>query len=248
MIIEFTGIPGAGKSTLIESVTTKLREQGLTVQTPNEYIFSLLPISPPSNPILSTLLIDIILIPWVVRSFSNSKSRNIMTAGIQAIARGKHHPLVSFNLHRNFLKKIGVYTLLNKRPDNSSNSSLILWDEGITHSPQLLFVNKDHTPKNKIIREFLEKLPLPSLLLFLDTDVSVALDGITKRGSSWNSPGKNHRMGSTKESTTRFLKSSKVIFDMSLKHWGHNPNSLVIHRDDVNIVIEHMASLTPEDC
>jgi thymidylate kinase len=243
MIIEFTGIPGAGKSTLIESVRFKLIEQGLTVQTPNEYIFSRLPISPPSNPILSILLIDIILIPWIVRSLGNSTSRKILTSGLQEISRSKNHLIITINLCRNFLKKLGITTLLKKRPAQEIEKVIILWDEGITHSPQLLFVNSTTTPDRASLSKFIDALPLPNLVLFLDTEVTVALDGVMKRGSSWKIPGKTKRMGASAEAIEKFLHSSKTVFDLSLQHWNDNPNSVVLQRNQAELIVQHIIKM-----
>ena len=129
MVIEFTGIPGAGKSTIINGVFEKIGKPYFIIDI-EAYIKALFLINLPC-----TLGYDIMLL----FNFFRLKKEDyvLMSESIKQLRENKNSLKHKINIFRNIFKKLVINRILHTK------DKYFLIDEGISHIPISLFVDID---------------------------------------------------------------------------------------------------------
>lgn len=186
LILEFTGVTGVGKTTMIKSLTQLLLEQGFSVKDAYEFILMNYHLNFIKSNIIRSILIDLIaFFPFLTFTFT-SQGWQLFKLGFTLIMRDADHWFIVPNLLRNFIKRIGVNYLLNKLTKKSANlkfnCDVIICDEGILQIAHNLFVHV-HTPPNlQEIQQFRLLVPKPDLTIWLKADPQRSIDCTLKRG------------------------------------------------------------------
>tara|TARA_B100000787_G_C16198685_1_gene302927 strand:+ start:6471 stop:7154 length:684 start_codon:yes stop_codon:yes gene_type:complete len=196
MIIEFTGIPGAGKSTIINGIS-ELSLKIPIIFNVEKYIrdrsFFKLP---------GTIGFDIILF----FNFYKLKRKDylLLSRSLTVLKKNNNRILHKINILRNIFKKL----VINRFIQNKKEYFLI--DEGLSHIPMSLFVDINSEIIKSEVIDFFKNLPKIDKLLLIDADDLSLIKRVTIRG------GKGHKRidFSKKENVVLFMSKSRDILDL----------------------------------
>jgi len=213
MIIEFTGIPCSGKSTLCNQLLDKFAlEKNRNVFVGEAYVLKRIYLFTPPNALLRTFLVDLfsgflfvinynkIRAVFIRKFFTHIKSQNSMW-------------LHKINLCRNVIKKLALNAYIRTCPDQN----IYIFHEGITHIFQNLYVDHAALPATPD-PDLLDPLHLPNAIILIVVKLSTARERLAKRG---------HRRisGLTEKELSYFLQNAKNTIDKALS--GKKLSSLV---------------------
>lgn len=189
MIIEFIGTPGVGKTTLLPTVVETLRERGVTAFTVvdaarqfttrtllGQAVYRLAT-SPTREAILWRVFLFLSLLyrlrfivrnPWLVVSVLGSQFRR------PAKAYSRDRKVLHW-----FFRTIGDYEFLRSR--TRPNEALLL-DEGFVHRVVQFYGSAVEEPNPKRIARYVDLLPKPDYVIFVNAPAETCERRIYKRG------------------------------------------------------------------
>jgi hypothetical protein len=169
MLIEFIGPSGSGKTTLITELGKHLDQIGVQYRAIHEKIQGTEPL--PAflrDPRQHNIKTDLWLLLWA--SFALLQSPRF---SFWVLVKAMHRPeplwerLQSF---RAIMRKAGIRRFLQNQPGTT------IWDEGLSHSAQVLLVNSKEPPSDADIREFVRLLPKKSLVVLVQSSLKTILE------------------------------------------------------------------------
>ena len=184
LIIEFTGLPGSGKSTLNNAVQKALVSKGYKTWSPRKYWQSMgLEQQIPSNNFrkgiikkLAVILRAIacnmpvmLVVPW----------RNVL---VGHSIRDRY--MILNALLSNLAEQEAVTSYVPK-------DTIALIDEGMVHRAYSLFVLPGGSVNISEVMSYIRAIELPDLLVYVRSNIPDCLDGIVRRGV----PARMKRMG-----------------------------------------------------
>ena len=195
MIIEFTGIPGSGKSTVLKELAKIFREE-------KRYIFDI------QKYFLGFKTPFFIFDFYLFSKFFilNNKDKEILKLSFNIIMKSNNSFFHKINILRNVYKRLIVFRLVEKEKNR-----VFFIDEGIYHIPFTLFVDgKSNSIDEKKARNFFEMLDEIDNLIVVDVSDDVILDRVIKRGQ------KGHRRinFNNEEEIKNFIKQSRKILEI----------------------------------
>lgn len=185
ILIEFIGVTGVGKTTLINSVKTNLLKQEFSVKSAEEFILESYNLNFVNQRIIRSVLMDLLAFVPFLSFMSRSKGRQLIRLGTQIILRDSNHFFTRVNLLRNFAKRIGIYVFLNpveNRRKNNINCDLILWDEGVLQIAHNLFVHANTVPNLQEIEDFKQLVPPPKIVVWVTASPEQSIQCTLTRG------------------------------------------------------------------
>lgn len=212
MIIEFTGMPGSGKSTLNKAVQKVLVSKGYKIWTPKEYWQSMgleqqAPLDKLIKGVIKKLAVVVravacnmplmVVVPW----------RNIL------VCNSIHNKYVILNA---FLSNLAERTAVKR---NVAKNAIALIDEGIVHRAYSLFVLPKELVHVSELISYVRSIELPDLLVYLRSTIPRCLDGLARRGV----PSRMERM-SESEALSMLVKG-KFVLDTIVKELKRLPRS-----------------------
>ena len=175
MIIEFTGIPGSGKTNLHKALENNLRRKGCCVWTPSQHWQSL-ELQQQTNKSRRFLSVTR-KATTLVKPAINNIHFVLSVPWIQALSglTFKYKKLIA----RSFLVNLAEseFAKLTRK-----ESVIALMDEGIVHRAYSLFVTLDHEINHKALERYITMVNLPDLLVYVKLNVKRALQRIMARG------------------------------------------------------------------
>jgi thymidylate kinase len=182
MIVEFTGCTGAGKTTLVKTVARLLSKHGISVRH-NQPIFQKFRIFQTANNLL-----------WELKSLKYLTDKNNCYRDFTGLCRNiindNHYDnIVRINMLRSIIRKVGTFDMLGKQ---SANGGIALLDEGVVHIAHNLFVHPHYEINSDQLEMFMDKVPLPDIIVNVTADKAELLNRLRQRKDS---PGKRRLMG-----------------------------------------------------
>ena len=221
MIIEFTGIPGAGKSTIIRLISEKIANTNLVIDIEN-YIKKLFFIRFPG-----TIGYDITLL------FNFYRLKNIdyvlMLKSIKQLQVNKNSLKHKINIFRNIFKKLVINRIL------LSKNECFIVDEGISHIPISLFVDIDTEINISKTEAFYKYLPQLNKVILVDVDHKSLVERVIKRGER----GHARIDFSNKKNIESFMLKSRAVIELSKKKL----NPKIYYNNCKNIDLEKIIEL-----
>ena len=205
IIVEFTGVTGAGKTTLAAAVMDALSEQGFLAQDAYEVVLTAHRLNFVRHRKLRSVLIDILALWPFLHYIVTEKGRQLFSLAIHVIRRDAGTFLVAANLMRNFAKRIGVHMLLRSLRHQSCECDFILCDEGILHAVHNLFVHVDTVPNSNEIASFGNIVPKPDIVIRVKAPKEQSIACILQRGHG--------RVGSSPTEVQVFVQHGHFAFD-----------------------------------
>jgi thymidylate kinase len=189
LVVEFIGVTGVGKSTLLAAVEQSLSAQGLRVRQAEEVILARYGVSFLRHPKVGSALVHLLSLPSFCRYLCTRDGLTLSKLAFRSIARGMGSLWTGVALVRNFLKRIGFHLLLEKVREELQDCDILLCDEGVVHAAHNLFVHTRAEPnKNEIVR-FGKLVPKPDRLVWVTAPPTQSAEVIQRRGHSrvWGS-------------------------------------------------------------
>ena len=156
MIVEFSGVPGSGKSTVVQKIKDERIFLQKAIFVDNKFSF----------------LKDMFYIFYFLYIFQPQYKKLF-----SLIHRSDNSFLHKINLLRNVIKKISRYFFYSRKKE------IYIFDEGVSHIIFNIFVDSSFkTIDKKEIEEVLELLPLPNLLICIEADKEIVLQRLESRG------------------------------------------------------------------
>jgi len=193
MIIELSGIPGAGKSTVIKSLIDSMDNTKYIFDV-RKYILNQYKIH-----LDKTYLYDFILLLNILKL--KKEDLRIIRDSAKIVLNGNNKLFHKINILRNIMKKFIIYRYIQNK------EKVFFIDEGITHIAFNIFVDIDKKIDDEKIKYFLKKLPKVDKLIIIDAEDNDLLDRVIKRGK------KGHRRINfdSDEDIELFMKQSRIV-------------------------------------
>ena len=191
MIIELTGIPGSGKSTILNELRIVLENE--------KYIFDIQKYILGFNG--NIFFYDV----YLILNFFRLTVRDWRLLGkiLNIICHSKNSFFHKVNIFRNSYKKLVIYNIIKHKKE------IFFIDEGVTHIPFTLFVDMEdnNCRTNKIeLTNYLQKI---DLLLIIDAPDNILLDRVLKRGKD----GHRRIDFTSKKKVISFLYQSRQVLN-----------------------------------
>ena len=238
MIVEFTGIPCSGKSTIYSLVKANMRNGHFkNVFDTKEYMLKKSIIHIPKNKIMNIDLTDLAVLYAFLTLDRNQKSFIFgMLPIIFTLQTGIFNKL---NLIRNVIKKIAVYFYILR----TAEKGVYIFDEGLIHCLQNVLVDDSLCVDAPDVQELLSGIPLPDIIIVVSVEHDIAVERISKRG--------HRRIKITSEdSKINFLNNAQSVIDnisndklFSYRVWKYTNNTeedLLYNTSDITKRIESL--------
>jgi thymidylate kinase len=160
LIVEFIGSTGAGKSTIIREVQSRL-VSNTQVTTSFDLVAAPLGLSGVRHPSIRNFIQELIGLPYFIKSLRQHKA--FIAYNLRMWARQKIFSLFAFNNLRSLERKIGVYEIISRKEQRQ----IILVDEGTVLQAHHVFVFTDACYSEEEISKFAVLLPLPDLIVYV---------------------------------------------------------------------------------
>lgn len=210
--VEFTGVTGVGKTTLVGQLKTLLRSQGLTALDAHDVILSVyrLPFVR-SRPLRLLLIHGLSLLPFIRYTSSIPEGRQLSLLAWQATRRYAQNWKIALYMLRTFYVLIGVWGLteqiVRQSPDGGKPCDFIFYDEGTLHILHTLFAHTKTSPDPAAIKKFATLVPLPDVSIWLTSDLDQSIQCTLNRGHKRVQPN-------TLDTATMFVNHSHQAFEL----------------------------------
>ena len=220
MIVELTGIPGAGKSTVLESLKS-LHEKPLFVFNIRDYIVrkSFLPLG-------GKVGYDLVLLGHVF--LLGSEEWSVLKSAFLYVKKSSNSFFHKINILRNILKKLIIHRYIEDRDE------VFFIDEGISHIPFNIFVDVGDTLSHEEVKGFLKLLPSVDAVLTIDAPDELLLTRVVQRGSE----GHRRIDFNSKEKVACFMQQSREVLELLKMHF----NGYIYHNIEKEIDREEIIS------
>jgi len=220
MIVELTGIPGAGKSTVLERLKS-LQGNPLFVFDIRDYIMrkSFLPLR-------GKVGYDLILLGHIF--LLRSEEWSVLKYVFPYVKKSNNTFFHKINILRNILKKLIIYRYIKGRDE------VFFIDEGISHIPFNIFVDVGDTLNSEEVKMFLKLLPSVNRVLTIDAPDKLLLARVIERGRE----GHRRIDFNSKEKVEYFMQQSREVLELLKIHFNgyiyHNIEKEIDREEIIN--------------
>lgn len=195
MIIELTGTPGAGKSTILE----KLKKHPFK----EEVIFDIEKFVFKESFRIGSgkLLYDLVVLSKL--SLLGKQDLKILKLSFGLLKKSGNKMFTKINIFRNILKKIILHRFLSKF------DKIFIVDEGLSHIPLSLFVDVSKNIDFQLLQKIMNCLPLKVDILLIDASDDVLLNRVVVRGKE----GHRRIDFENEESIQTFMNQSREVIE-----------------------------------
>ena len=201
MIIELTGIPGAGKSTVLNSLKTLPASKAFVFDI-QSYILnnSMLPVK-------GKIGYELVLLTHVF--LLKQRDWHLFQHVFSLVKRSGNTFFHKINILRNTLKKLIIYNYIKDQ------NEIFLIDEGVTHIPFNVFVDVNRKINETELNAFLNLIPPVDTLLIIDAPDDVLMERVIKRGEE----GHRRINFSVHADVIAFMRQSRSVLEKIKKHF-----------------------------
>ena len=202
MIVELTGIPGAGKSTVLESLKA-LEKNPHFVFNIRDYIMgkSFLPLR-------GKVGYDLVLLGHIY--ILGSEEWQVLKYAFSYVKRSSNSFFHKMNILRNILKKLIIHRYIEDRDE------VFFIDEGISHIPFNIFVDVGDVLNNEEVKVFLKLLPSVDRVLTIDAPDELLFERVVARGSE----GHRRIDFNSNEKVVHFMQQSREVLELLKMHFN----------------------------
>lgn len=223
MQIELVGCTSAGKTTLARRLVEVSLELGIDAQLSDDFLLSCLRLNGIKNEFVRRRVIEL----WALltclmfirkyREFYGFVMRTCFSAPGSVAYRLK--------LARVVLRKIGIYEIISRR---SAEQQLILLDnEGMLQASHTLFVHANADAYANNLSDFLRRVPLPDVIVYLRQPSSLLIERTRKRGHNRIQTRAND------QDVAAFIEQAVLIFE-EIKRYPRFADRLLVINGEQN--------------
>lgn len=202
MHIELIGSTSAGKTTLANKMVKTGTKNGLSVSLSDDFILENLHLNWVKNDFMRRRLVEIVA--FVICFMHLPKYIKFIDF---VLREGKSSPGTWFykiNRIRNVIRKIGIFEFISRR---CSAQQVVLADnEGLLQGVHNLFVHQNSKVDTTKIAKYVELLPLPDVVLFVQQGEQLLVSRTLERGHS-------RVDGSSPEMVIDFIGQAVTVFN-----------------------------------
>ncbi len=170
MLIEFVGCSGAGKTTFATAVRAALLERGCKVAYSPELIAQITKSAWMRNERFRNVLISVWLLPWFWKS--RGVHRSFYDFAFSVIRRDAEDVWDWSSRTRSLIRQACTFEVLRRF---ESQYDFVLVDECTLSSAHNLFAHVNTPPRHDEIRQFATLVPMPDMVVHVDTDTQRAM-------------------------------------------------------------------------
>ncbi|MDX2246064.1 MAG: AAA family ATPase [Bacteroidia bacterium] len=230
-LIEFLGLPGSGKTTLVPFINSVMAKNGHTVF--NRQDVRLLHVCGGYKKFRIVQKLPSFFTKALVKVFFKlnhtesfytekfiEKYPDLVAYVLKTSAKNGVNEKVRKNSIRWFLSLGAIYELAQEiMPSNA----YLLLDEGFCQKVLNLFVSVHKDPNLDKVKKYLEMIPQPDTILFIQTDPTLAFDRMKVRGRAIK-----RLFNASDDELKTFLVNAKISMDFVTQHLGSSLSRLVI--------------------
>jgi hypothetical protein len=181
-VVEFIGVTGVGKSTLVAAVERYLSDQGARVVIAEDAILAHYGLGRIGSRRLRSAAIQALSLPAFARYFFSREGASLIRLARDSITSGMGSLGMGARLARNFSKRVGSHLLLEELRDSLERYDVVIWDEGIVHAAHNLFVHTGIAPCCEDIARFASMVPKPDQLVWVTAPPAQSINVLLGRG------------------------------------------------------------------
>jgi len=205
MHIEIIGSTSAGKTTLAKKMVQAGLENGTAVSMSDDFMLDQMHLNWVGNEFIRRRLVE--AIAFAIALTRMSKYREFMDF---VILEGRNSPgswFYKINRIRNVIRKIGIFEFIARR---SGSQHVVLADnEGILQGVHNLFVHQNSHADLGKIAQYVELIPLPDVILYLQQEEDILISRTLARGHG--------RVKNTQDEVAHFIKQAVGVFNEMVK-------------------------------
>ena len=220
MIIEFIGSTGAGKTTLISEVQSRL-SQTTEVATSFDVVASPLGLRRVTHPTIRNLIQEIVGFPFFIGSLYRHKA--IIVFILRMLARQANFSFFTINNLRSLERKIGVDEIIKRR----QHDKIILVDEGPLLLAHNVFVYSGAHYTCEEITRFASLVPLPDIIIY----IKVPVDILVQRSLQRTDPPREMR-SRNRELIEKHINRAVKMFDQLIAAENIQARLLIVENPD----------------
>lgn len=200
MIIELTGIPGAGKSTIIESLKNSSEAK--------EFIFDIQSylLDRAFLPLKGKIGYELLLLTYIF--LLKRRDWYLFKYVFSFVKNSGNSFFHKINILRNTLKKLIIYRYIK------NSNKVFFIDEGVSHIPFNVFVDVRKNINNDELKVLLGLLPSIDSLLIVDASDDILLERVIARGRE----GHRRIDFDSKENIQCFMQQSREVLEALKSH------------------------------
>ena len=216
MLVEFIGCSGSGKTTLSRQVHAYIKRKALLVDDPMSIRFGHRISNRIYSETIKNLALEATAIPSILSSHS-SKHQQLWSLLYPLIKNNSVSHWERLRLFRSVFRKLGTYQHIATL---QYRNRCVLVDEGTIHLAHVIFGRMKIPVESPEFSSFLELVPLPNLLVWVKSPLSMIKSRLSKRGEL---PIPDR----TAMNRTDFLRKSEKIFQSTVSHLNGKVRILV---------------------
>lgn len=175
MIIELTGIPCSGKSTLADRIASGFAGRDGFITSAQCCILEQYHCGLLGRSAAGTIIYDIILLGIFLKNYGKFKA--VFGELLNSMRKNEKRLLARLNVTRNIIKKISVdHYFRNKHPDKT-----VFIDEGVSHILFNVFSGRQLVSENDL-KTTAAKLPLPNMIVIIEAPAETIKERLACRG------------------------------------------------------------------
>ena len=202
MHIELIGSTSAGKTTLAKKMVETGNKNGVDVSLSDDFMLKQLHLNWVRNDFIRRRLVEIAAYAICLTRLARYKK----FFGF-VLREGKSSPgswFYKINRIRNVIRKIGIFEFISRR---SGSQEIVLADnEGLLQGIHNLFVHQNCRADLHKICRYVELIPMPDVVLYLQQEEAVLVSRTLRRGHA-------RVAGSSPEKVLQFIKQAVAVFD-----------------------------------
>jgi len=202
MHIELIGSTSAGKTTLAKKMMEAGKNSGVDVFLSDDFMLGQLHLGWVRNEFIRRRLVEVAA--FVVWLTCLAKYKDFFGF---VLREGKYSPgswFYKMNRIRNVIRKIGIYEFISRR---SESQQVVLADnEGILQGVHNLFVHENSQADLHKIAQYVELVPLPDVVLYLQQEEGVLVARTIARGH-------DRVTGSSQDKVVHFIRQAVAVFN-----------------------------------
>ena len=202
MHIELIGSTSAGKTTLARRMIQVGKDMGVDVFLSDDFILEQVHLSWVRNEFVRRRLVE--TVSFAVWLTCLSQYRDFFKF---VLTEGKYSPgswFYKMNRIRNVVRKIGIYEFISRR--SGSNQIILADNEGMLQGVHNLFVHQNSQADLNKITEYVDLVPLPDIVLYLQQEEDVLVSRTLGRGHA-------RVAGSSPEKVGHFIRQAVAVFN-----------------------------------
>jgi uridine kinase len=205
MHIEIIGSTSAGKTTLARKMVQAGAKTGQAVYLSDDFMLERSHLNWIGNKFIRWRLVEVIAFAVALPCLSRySKFIDFV------LREGQNSPGSRFykiNRIRNVIRKIGVFEFVTQKAE--PQQIVLVDNEGILQGVHNLFVHQDSQTDLEKITRYVELVPLPNIVLYLQQDEAVLVSRTLSRGHG--------RVARAQASVAHFIKQAILAFEAMVK-------------------------------